>query len=67
LNDLQAGKSHDVYDVLQKKVVDARSAGVLDPTKVLRVALETASSGAKLALSTGVVVLNRRPDMSYEP
>ena len=67
LDDLKRGKPSHVYDVLQKEIVEARSAGVLDATKVLRVALETASSGARLALSTGVVVLNRDPDMSYEP
>lgn len=67
LNDLLQGESTYVYDVIQKEIVEARSAGVLDATKVLRAALETASSGARLALSTGVIVLNRKPDIRYEP
>jgi chaperonin GroEL len=56
-----------VYDVIHKEIVPAHEAGVLDPTKVLRVALETAASGAVLGLSTGVVILKRKPQLSYEP
>jgi len=67
LEDLRSGEFGLVYDVLEKKIIQARDAGLLDSTKVLRVALETAASGAMLALSTGVVVLKRKPEFSYEP
>jgi len=67
LDDLSRGDSSLVYDVLQKEIVQAKTAGILDATKVLRVALESASSGARLGLSIGAVVINRDPKMSYEP
>lgn len=67
LDDLSRGDSSLVYDVLQKEIVQARTAGILDATKVLRVALESASSGARLGLSIGAVVINRDPKISYEP
>jgi chaperonin GroEL len=57
----------EIFDVLQKQFVSARQAGLLDPVKVLRVALETAASGAVMALSTEVVILKRKPKLSYEP
>ena len=67
LEDIRSQGSEDVFDVLQKKIVPAREAGLLDPTLVLQAALETAASGAMLALSTAVIILKRRPKFSYEP
>ena len=67
LEDLRRGEADCVYDVLQKKIVPSCEAGLLDPTKVLRAALETAASGAILALSTAVIILKRKPRFSYEP
>ncbi len=67
LDDLIRGDSTQVFDVLQKEIVHARTAGILDSTKILRVALESASSGARLGLSIGAVVLHRDPKISYEP
>jgi chaperonin GroEL len=55
------------FDVLRAELVTARSAYFLDSAKVLRVALETAASGALLALSTDAIVLKRRPKVSYRP
>lgn len=62
----QAGPD-EAYDVMRQQIVPARTAGLLDSAKVLQVALETATSGAMLALSTGTVVLRRRPRVSYQP
>ena len=67
LEDVLAQGPENVYDVLQKKIVPGRESGLLDPTLVLRAALETAASGAMLALSTAVIILKRRPKFSYEP
>jgi chaperonin GroEL len=67
LADIREQENSYVYDVIQKEIVPAREAGMLDPTMVLRVALETAASGATLGLSTGVVILKRKPKISYEP
>lgn len=55
------------FDVLRGTLVSARSATFLDSAKVLRVALETAASGALLALGTEAIVLKRRPKVSYRP
>ena len=56
-----------VYDTLERKIRPAAESGVLDAAKTLIVSLETASSGAQMALSTDVLVLKRKPKISYEP
>lgn len=56
-----------VFDLYQKKICPAEEAGVLDAAQTLSVSLETASSGAQMALSTDVLVLKRNPRISYEP
>lgn len=56
-----------VYDLAHGRLVEARQGGLLDPTRVLRMALETAASGAAMALSTDTLVLKRKPKVSYEP
>jgi chaperonin GroEL len=67
-NLLAAGEGH-VYDVLRDEVLPAREAGLLDAAKVARRALETAASGAEMALSVDVTVLKKRPvtNVDYEP
>jgi chaperonin GroEL len=49
------------YDVVDDRVDLASESGLEDPMGVLRVALETAVSGAMSALTVAVVVLRRRP------
>jgi chaperonin GroEL len=44
------------YDALSGKYVDMVKAGILDPTKVTRVALLNASSIASLLLTTEVMI-----------
>ncbi len=56
-----------VFDIQQRKIRPAEECGVLDATKTLIVSLETASSGAQLALSIDVLVLKRKPRISYQP
>lgn len=56
-----------VYDVLTGQYRGAYEAGILDPTQVILSALESAASGAMLALSIDAMVLNKRPEMSYDP
>jgi chaperonin GroEL len=55
------------YDVVAHQVVEARRYGVLDSARVVRAALETAVSGAAMALSTEILVLKKNPKVSYEP
>lgn len=67
LSDLKEAGPGYCYDVLGGGLAEARTAGVLDAARVARVALETAVSGAAMALSTGTLVLKRKPKVSYEP
>ncbi len=55
------------YDALHNRVVDAHKTGVLDVTDVLVAVLQTASSGALMALSTDTIVYHRKPKESMEP
>ena len=55
------------FDAIRQQVLPARQAGLLDPAKVLRVALETAVSGGLMAISTDTMVLKRKPRTSYQP
>lgn len=64
---IQQGLPDTVYDVINKRISAAQPAGILDAYQVLAVALETAVSGAAMALGTEVLILKRRPRLSYEP
>lgn len=55
------------YHVLRDEIVEMATAGVLDAADVLRAALETAVSGAVMALTTEVTVLHKKPRQSMEP
>jgi chaperonin GroEL len=54
-------------EVQSEKVVDMRQAGIMDSVRVLQAALEGAASGAGLVLTTGAIVLHRKPELSVEP
>lgn len=55
------------YDALKGQVVHMEEAGILDAAGVLRQALETAVSGAIMALTIETIVLKRRPETRLEP
>ena len=55
------------YDVFHEKVVDAFEGGVLDVSHVLTHVLQTAASGAIMALSTDVIVYRKKPEQVYKP
>lgn len=56
-----------VFDVEEKQLCPAAEIGLFDPARSLVVSLETASSGAQMALSTEVIILKKNPRISYEP
>ncbi len=56
-----------IYDALADRVATAAETGLYDPAGILRVALETATSGAMMALTIAVIVLHRNPHESLEP
>lgn len=47
--------------------MDMRQAGIMDSCTVLQTALEMAASMATMMLTTGAVVLHRKPEQSLEP
>ena len=63
----QEDGGNQVYDVVSGQFVDSVEAGLLDSAEVVQIALESASSGAMMALSIDCVVLNRKPELSYKP
>ena len=50
------------YNLKTNEVVDMKEAGIIDPTKVTRVALENAASVAGTVLLTECVVVNDPKD-----
>ena len=50
------------YDAKKNEVVDAYAAGLLDPVKVTRVALENAASVAGTILTTESVIFNKKEE-----
>jgi chaperonin GroEL len=55
------------FDVRQKKVVDMLAEGIVDPTTVAKRALQYASSGAVMLITTDTLVLTRKPKENFEP
>ena len=54
-------------DALTGQIVAMDDAGILDSVGVAREALQTAISGAVMALTTETIVLRENPQTSYEP
>ena len=62
----EAGPGY-AYDVVGKEIVDARATGLIDVTGVQSAVLETAISGALMALGTNTIVYHKDPTQSMEP
>jgi chaperonin GroEL len=58
---VKAGKGAYGYNARTDKYEDLKAAGVIDPTKVTRVALENAASIAGMVLTTECVI-NDKPE-----
>jgi chaperonin GroEL len=52
VNQMRAGRGSMGFDAARKEYVDLVEAGIIDPTKVVRIALENAVSAASLLLLT---------------
>ena len=61
-NDTWAG-----YDLKKGEVVNMKEAGIIDPTKVTRVALENAAAVAGTVLLTECIVVNEPTDEKAQP
>ncbi len=55
------------FDAVTGEVTDAFQAGVLDVTDVVINVLQTAVSGALMALTTDAIVYHKKPKDSFEP
>ena len=66
VNQMRMGKGNLGFDAARKEYVDLVEAGIIDPTKVVRVALENAVSVASLLLLTEAT-LTEVPDNKQEP
>lgn len=62
----EAGPAY-AYDVVKKQLVNAHETGLVDVTGVQTAVLETAVSGALMALGTNTIVFHRDPTESMEP
>jgi chaperonin GroEL len=66
VNRVREGKGAFGYNVATNKYEDLVLAGVIDPTKVVRVALQNAASVAALMLTTEVLIAERPKGASQE-
>jgi chaperonin GroEL len=66
VNQMRAGQGNQGFDAARKEYVDLVEAGIIDPTKVVRVALENAVSVASLLLLTEAT-LTEVPEKKSEP
>ena len=55
------------FDVYSKKTVNMMETGIVDPTMVVKRALQLASSGAGMLLTTEALVLHRKPKETFQP
>jgi chaperonin GroEL len=62
LNEVKNGKDAYGYNAKDDKFEDLKKAGIIDPTKVSRIALENAASIAGMILTTEVVINDIKED-----
>ena len=55
----QVGESHPDYKIGSKSYADMMKAGIIDPTKVVRLALQGAASVAGLLVTTEAMVAEK--------
>ena len=62
VNNVREGEGNYGYNAKTEKYEDLRAAGVVDPAKVARVALENAASVAGMFLTTECVICDKKED-----
>ena len=67
VNKVSEGKSAFGYNAREDKYVDMLKAGIIDPTKVSRVALENAASVASMFLTTECVLVEKKVETPMPP
>ena len=67
VNKVKEGKGNFGYNARDDKYEDMLAAGIIDPTKVSRVALENAASIASMFLTTECVLAEKKEDSPLQP
>jgi chaperonin GroEL len=67
VNKVREGKGSFGYNARTEKYEDLFAAGIIDPTKVARVALENAASIASMFLTTECVLVDKKEDAPAMP
>jgi chaperonin GroEL len=67
INEVQNSSGNMGYNARTEKFEDLVEAGIIDPTKVTRLALENAASIASLLLTTECVVASKKEDKPQQP
>jgi chaperonin GroEL len=67
VNRMREGKGSMGFDAARKQYVDLVEAGIIDPTKVVRIALENAVSAASLLLLTEATLTEAEEEKAKEP
>lgn len=67
VNKVREGEGHYGYNAKTEEFGDLRAAGVVDPAKVTRVALENAASVAGMFLTTECVICDKKEDKPEMP
>jgi chaperonin GroEL len=67
VNRMREGKGSMGFDAARKQYVDLVEAGIIDPTKVVRIALENAVSAASLLLLTEATLTEAEEDKDKVP
>lgn len=67
VNKVREGKGNFGYNAKDESFGDLRAAGVVDPAKVTRVALENAASVAGMFLTTECVICDKKEEKPEMP
>ncbi len=67
VNEVRSGKGDYGYNAREDKYEDMKAAGIIDPAKVTRVALENAASIAGMFLTTECVICDAKEDKPEMP
>jgi chaperonin GroEL len=67
INEVRGGSGNMGYNARTEKFEDLVEAGIIDPTKVTRLALENAASIASLLLTTECIVASKKEDKPQQP
>ena len=66
-NLVESGKIWNGYNIKTEEIVDMKEAGIIDPTKVARTALQNAASVAGTVLLTECTVVNEPSESTSQP